>query len=132
MEGNGRKLVISYYELYWRSFCYSNCKIYGKDVLRQLKFRLSNVHTLINELTEDDFLNEIVCLDILILTESWCSTTTRIDINEVNSYNSPRMNYYSEANRNRGCIELNIKELLSNNIVKIDSWGIIWFRRSIR
>jgi len=74
-----------------------------------------------NELTEDDFLNEIVCFDILILTESWCSTTTHIDINEVNSYNSPRMNYYSEANRNRGCIEVNIKELLSNNIVKIDS-----------
>lgn len=81
---------------------------------------------------DEDFFNVIQSYDILLFTETWCSESSKIDIDGYSKFVCNRPKYNRRSKRDSGGIVVYFKSWLEGKIdlIKCDNRGILWFKLS--
>ena len=89
-----------------------------------------NIQGLVTKLNDDDFISLINNYDLILLTETWTSKISNIDINGYESINCPRLKCNKRAKRDSGGIAIYYKTKYQNciELVNINSKGIVWLK----
>ena len=83
-------------------------------------------------MNDDDFVNYINNFDLILLTETWTSNISNLNLSGYECINCPRLKCNRKAKRDSGGITIYYKQQLHNHIelIKTNQVGIVWFKIS--